>query len=155
MEDQQNPLTPEEENSSVITESRLKKAASLAVAGANKGEIRKALGLSAYGINKLYKDDRFNQMVTELGEDALVAAKAVTRVQISKLAAKAIRALEANLDRNSMAAVTTVLRSMGIEDGKDQDNKQGGFTLVLANQPKPDPTTIVVKNENDDDNIQN
>lgn len=143
-------LLPEAEDSSVITEARLKKAAALAVAGANKGEIRKSLGLSAYGINKLYKDDRFNQMVTELGEDALVAAKAVTRVQISKLAAKAIKALEANLDRNNMAAVTTVLRSMGIEDGKDQDNKQGGFTLVLANQ-KPEPKTINVVNEGEEE----
>jgi len=147
-------LLPEDEASSAVTEARLKQAAAMAVAGANKGDIRKKLNMSAYGINKLYKDERFNQMVTELGEDALVAAKAVTRVQISKLATKAIRALEANLDRNSMAAVTTVLKAMGLDGSVPQDDKQGGFTLVLANS-KPEPKTVnVVREDDNGDSIQ-
>ena len=143
-------LIPDDEASHVITEARLKQAAAMAVAGANKGDIRKKLNMSVYGVNKLFKDDRFTQMVAELGEDALVAAKAVTRVQISKLATKAIRALEANLDRNSMAAVTTVLKAMGLDGSTPQDDKQGGFTLVLANS-KPEPKTVNVVRENEDE----
>ena len=138
-------LTTEEK----LNETVIKKAAAMAAAGVTKAEIGRQLGLSQYWRTKLYKDELFKKTVAEIGEDAVSSAKAFTRGELSRLAKKAVTAIEKNLDKHSLEAAKTVLRALGLEQAKEDDNKQGGFTLVLANQKQPQPA-IVVKKENDE-----
>lgn len=148
----QDQLPAEEQGTDeVITEARLKKAAAMAVGGAEKGDVRKALGLTYYAVNKLYNDEQFKKLVAELGDDAIVVAKQTTRNKIAKLAAKAVVALEKNLDKHNLEAVKVVLRSMGIEQQKEGDDKASGLTVVLATQPKPEPKTIEVVDRREDE----
>lgn len=132
-----------------ITDTIRKKAAALAASGKNKQEVKKQCGLSVHGMNKLYKDEEFKRLVADIGDDAIVNSKNEMKLAISRMTKKAIVALEKNLDKHSLEAVRTFLKIIGLGEGAVTDDKGGGFTLVLANQ-KPEPQTIVVKQDGDE-----
>jgi hypothetical protein len=127
----------------------IKRAAALAAAGASKTKLRQELSLTQYRVNKIYKDELFKRLVAEVGDDAISTMKSLTRSKLSAMQAKAMKALEDHLDKKSLEAVKVWLRAVGLDQTKDSDDKGGGFTLVLANQ-KPEPQTIIVKQEEDE-----
>lgn len=135
---------PPEGVEQIMSDATIKRAAALGAAGATKYAISKALKISNYYAAKIMRDDRYKQLVEEIGNDAVVGAKAHIRKEMARLSKKAVAAIEANLDKKNLQAAITVLRSMGVETAKDEGDKQQGFTLVLAGQ-KPEPQTVVVK----------
>lgn len=139
------PVGPEE----TMSEAIIKRAAALGASGATKYAIAKSLKISNYYAGKIMRDELYKKFVEEIGNDAVANAKASTKADMARLARKAVTAIEKNLDKHNLQAAITVLRSLGLETAKDGDEKQGGFTLVLAGQ-KPEPQTVVVKREGDE-----
>jgi hypothetical protein len=140
------PLTPDE----IMSEATIKRAAALAAAGASKYKVQKELGISQYYTNKIWRDDLFKKLLEEIGNDAVAASKSQLKGQLAKLSTLAIKALEVNLKKFNLQAAVTVLRSMGVETAKDGDEKQQGFTLVLAGQKQEPKTVVVQKNEDEE-----
>jgi hypothetical protein len=134
----------------LINDTIRKKGAALVASGASKLKLRKELKLSAYAVNKLYKDEGFKKLIQDIGDDAVAAAKARARSTMARLEQKAMTALEKNLDKHSLEAVKTWLRAVGLDQTKDGDDKPGGFTLLLATQPKPEPKTVQVVREDEE-----
>ena len=130
-----------------MSEATIKKAAALAVNGATKYKVQKALGISQYFVNKIWKDELFKKLLTELGDDAVAASKATLRNEIAKLSGLAIAAIEHQLKKHNLQAAITVLRATGVETAqKDDEKDKGGFTLVLAGQNgQPDKTVKLDK----------
>lgn len=143
-EDEAEPLTPEEGLSDTI----IRKGAAMAATGSTRPAVQKALKLSLYMVKKLYKHELFRTTLAEISDDAVAAAKVKTRNDISRMQTKAMAALEKNLDKHSLEAVKIFLKSMGLAE--ETENKDGGgFTLMLATQPKP-TNTITVKREGEE-----
>jgi hypothetical protein len=122
----------------------VKRAAALAASGATKYKVMTSLKLTQYAVNKLWKDERFKQIVAEIGEDAVSASKAITRNQMAKLSSLAMKAIEFQLKKNNLMAAVTVLRAIGVETEKDKGGESGGFSLVLATAQPDKKTTIEV-----------
>lgn len=139
----------EPDTGEVITETVLKKAAALSSQGVSKQAMGKQLKLSPNRIKRIHQDERFKQMVQEIGDDAVSAAKAKTRSDISRMQNKAMKALEDNLDKKSLEAVKVWLKAVGMDQEKETATDNNSFTLVLANQ-KPEPKTVVVKREGEE-----
>lgn len=133
-----------------LTDAVIKRGAALAASGAAKLKVRTTLGLSVRMVDKLYKSELFRSTVASIADDAVAAAKNKTRTDISRMQGKAMKALEANLDKNSLEAVKTWLKAVGMDQEKEGDDKGGPLTLILANQPQPQPTTVVVKKEGEE-----
>jgi hypothetical protein len=134
-----------------INDAVLKRAAAFAIAnGDNKTAMGKALKLTPYQINKLYKSEQFKKYVDDIGNDAVASIKASTKAQMAKMQDLAMKALTKNLKGESLEAVKVWLKAVGLDGTKEDDKAQGGFTLVLANQ-KPATQTIEVKNAESND----
>lgn len=136
-----------ETNTGLINELTTKKVAALAATGANQTAIAKQLKISLYHVKRIQKTDEYRAHLTEIGDNVIASAKAEMRTAIAGLKNDAIKALKANLTKNSMQAVVAVLKAMGLDGSVKEDDKGGGFTLVLANQDKP-VQTIEVKDKN-------
>lgn len=133
-----------------LTDTVIRKGAALAATGSTKGQVQKALKLSAYMTRKLFSHELFRSTLAEIAEDAVSAAKNKTRNDIARMQSKAMKALEANLDKNSLEGVKVFLKAMGLAEEKDDGSENKGFTLMLATQPKP-TNTITVKREGEDE----
>jgi hypothetical protein len=77
----------------LINDTIRKKGAALVASGASKLKLRKELKLSAYAVNKLYKDEGFKKLIQDIGDDAVAAAKARARSTMARLEQKAMTAL--------------------------------------------------------------
>lgn len=133
-----------------MSEATIKQAAAMAASGATKYKVQKLLRLSQYQVSRIWKDEQFKKLLADIGDEAVLNAKATTKADLARLAKKAVMALEANLDKKNLQAAIVVLRSLGLETSKDDDNKEGGFTLVLAGQ-KAEPQTVRVVREGEDE----
>lgn len=133
-----------------LTDAVIRKGAALASTGATRPKIGTELGLTKYMVNKMFQHELFRSTLASISDDAVAEAKAKTRHDISKMQSKAMKALEKNLDKDSLEAVKIFLKSMGLAE--EVENKDGGgFTLMLATQPKPqNTTTVVVKKEGEE-----
>jgi len=132
-----------------LTDALIRKAAALASGGSSKNAVQSALKLSKYMVDKLYRHELFKSTVAEIADDAVAAAKNKTRADIARMQGKAMAALEKALDKGSVDAVKSWLKAMGMDQEKE-GQESNSFTLLLANQPQPQPKTIVVKREGEE-----
>lgn len=142
----ESPGTPDP----IMSDTMLKKAAALAATGSSRNAISKALKISPYYVNRIFRDDQFQKYLTEIGDDAILHAKVEMRTAISKLSKKAIAAIDKNLAKHSLEAAKVVLRTLGLDGTQKEEgaDKNGGLTLVLASQPaKPQDIVVVDKKD--------
>lgn len=143
---------PEETVEDIMSDAMIKRAAAYAAAGVTARQtMAKKLGVSNYFAAKIMRDDRFKQLVEEIGNDAVAVSKAQLKNEVAKLAPLAVKALTANLKRDNLQAAITVLRAMGVETAaKDDGADKGGLTLILAGQkPAEQKATIQVVKEDE------
>lgn len=134
----------------VINETVVKRAAALAALGATRYRVAKELKISHYYVRKIWKDELFLKTIQEIGDAAVTSAKATTKKELAKLAPKAVNTIEKNLDRHNLEAARIILRSLGLEQEKPGEQKEGGLTLILAGQkPEPQKATVQVVREED------
>jgi len=143
--DEAPPLTTEE----IMSEATIKKAAALAASGVTAVQtLAKKLGISNHFVRKIQADDRFKQLVEEIGNEAVSVSKAALKNEIGKLAPLAVKAIKANLEKNNLQAAITVLRAMGVETAEKDSGEKGGIQIILAGQkPEPKKPDVVVVRE--------
>lgn len=134
---------PEQQDEGRITEALIKQVAAMSASGAKKSEIRRQFNLSQYYIDKIYNDELFKQLVEGIGDEAIFNARLVTKRELAKLAGLAVKAINENLKKHSLAAAQVVLKAIGLDGSNKEEEKNTGFTLVLANQKKEEVIKVV------------
>lgn len=130
-----------EQNQLVITDALIKQVAALAAVGKSTLAISTELKISRYHVNKIMQKEEFRIHTAEVGDAAIEGAKAYVKGEMRHLAPEVVRVLKANLKKDKLEAVKTVLSIMGFNDEKPKDTGGGGISIVLASevvQPKKD-----------------
>ena len=108
-----------------------RQAAALVASGATQEAIRQQLNLSRYQVARLVNDPTTKKYVEDMGEEVTKAALNRIRQDIAKMTGLALKALEANLKKNSMEAVKTLLRVAGALDQEAKAPSDTNLTVIM------------------------
>ncbi len=108
-----------------------RQVAALVATGATQEAIRQQLNISRAVVSKLVADPSTRQYVSEMGEEVTKAALIRIRQDISRMTGLALKALEANLRKNSMEAVKTLLRVAGALDQENSPTQDTNLTVIM------------------------
>ncbi len=140
-------LTEESTAAIAITDALIKQCAAMSASGASKKDIAKQFGLSNYFVNKIFSDELFKKSLGDIGDEAILSARAITKRELARLASAAVKTIAKNLEKHNLQAAQTVLKAIGLDGSNKDDQPQGGFTLVLANQKKEEVIKVVDKED--------
>lgn len=114
----------------------MKRAAALAITGANLNQMTKKLGISRYLVEKLCAKEEFKQLVNELSDSEIVPIITKARKELSKLVFEAIRVLKHQLSENSLEAAKIVFKSIGLED-QEMEKRDSEINIFLPGNEAP------------------
>lgn len=124
------------------TDVNKKRVAALSVLGLTTAAIAKELKLDRDTVDRILALPDVKDMIDEIGDDAIRAAKSRLRSRISSLADKIYDALEYQLSKKkSIQAAALGVKIMGLDQQTDS-NQSGNITVVLPGSVKPDMITI-------------
>lgn len=108
-----------------------RQVAALVASGATQEAIRQQLGISRGQVAKLINDPSTRQYVSEMGEEVTKAALIRIKQDMAKMTGLALKALEANLRKNNMEAVKTLLRVAGALDQENSTPHDTTLTVIM------------------------
>lgn len=111
--------------------------------GLKRTEIRAQLGLTVYELNKIVEHPDTQNLIKDAAEETGKVALNALKKGIARMADLTLKALEANLRKNSMQAVNTALQVLGVLDRDKAPVGEQSITVVLPGGEQP--TTIEVK----------
>lgn len=137
-------LPPNPKNSPVITPDFIRQVAALAVTGATQVDIAEALGTTKKTVAKALALPETKDIMAEITEDAVAAAKIKLKSKISSLADAVYDALRYQIEKKkSVQAVQVALKVMGVEQAEDATGP-GNITVYLPGVEQK-PLTIEAK----------
>lgn len=83
-------------------------------------QICKETGLSRYEVNKVLKNDAFQDLLQDTGGKELMSVVDKAKAKLSRLVDKAIAVVEKRLDKDDLEAAKMVFKATGIEKSEEK-----------------------------------
>lgn len=102
-------------------------------------------------IRNVMEDPRFKQELDRMGDEALKPAINIVRKDMIKLAKKAVKVVESNLDDDNLEAAKLVFKVLGVDQMEEKPNDTN-LTVILPGSVKQE--TVIESEAVDYVNIQ-
>lgn len=124
------PLSP-------VEEQQAKALATAMIAGSTITAAANAINIPLSTAKRISKSEIYRSLVEDIGESELGPALAKAKSKLAKLVDKAIRAVESNLDKDSLDAAKIVLKSVGLDQQEQKKDQDTNITVIMPSGNEP------------------
>lgn len=118
-------------NPVVIDEVVTKQVAALVLTGATTREVAEQLGLGISQVRKIQNSTKFKEVLSAVGDAAVMEAKQAIRAETSRMARKIIKVINEQLDEGNLEAVKIGLKVLGLDQVEEKQQGDTNISVVL------------------------